>query len=65
MRSFAISEKSISVMGLIIRGLKVDEERCRAAMTDELYATERAYKLLSGGVAFRDAYRDVAKEYKR
>ena len=35
MRSFAVSEKSISVMGLIIGGLRVDEGRCRAAMTDE------------------------------
>ena len=29
------------------------------------YATEKAYKLLGRGMAFRDAYKDVAKEYKK
>jgi argininosuccinate lyase len=65
MRSFQISEKSISMMSLIMSRLKVDRERCRAAMTEELYATEKAYKLLGEGRAFRDAYRDVAKEYRK
>ena len=64
MRSFDVAERSMSVMNLVLGKLKVDKERCKAAMTDELYATEKAYKLLSKGKAFRDAYRDVAKEYK-
>jgi argininosuccinate lyase len=64
MRSFEIAEKSVSVMALIIGKLKVDKGRCSAAMTEELYATERAYKLLSKGKAFRDAYKEISKKYK-
>ncbi len=42
---------------------EVDREKAKAAMTDELYATERAYKLVTQGMSFRDAYREIAKAY--
>jgi argininosuccinate lyase len=32
-------------------------------MTDDLYATEKAYNLVKEGVSFREAYRKVAEEY--
>jgi argininosuccinate lyase len=34
-------------------------------MTEELYATEEAYKLVRQGVPFRDAYRKVAERFAR
>ena len=44
-------------------GLAVDRARCEAAMSEELYATERAYELVRQGVPFREAYRKVGSEY--
>ena len=43
-----------------LEGLKVDEERCRGAMSPELFATEEACRLVAAGVPFREAYRRVA-----
>jgi argininosuccinate lyase len=65
MRSLEVSERSLSVMNLVMGRLEVDKERCAAAMTDELYATDKAYRLMGRGKAFRDAYREVAERYKR
>ncbi len=52
--------ESLEVMAVVLRGLRIDDERCRAALTGELYATEQAYRLVQAGVPFRDAYRQVA-----
>jgi len=47
-----------------MNGLDVDPIRCRAAMTKELFATERACELVRQGMPFRDAYRRVADEFE-
>ncbi|HPF35482.1 MAG TPA: argininosuccinate lyase [Candidatus Krumholzibacteria bacterium] len=50
----------LRAMTMVLEGLTVDAEACAAALTDELYATERALTLVAQGVPFRDAYRRVA-----
>ena len=57
------AKSSLKVASLIIKGLKVDRERCKKAMTKELYSVKDAYELAKNGVAFRDAYSKVAGEY--
>ena len=42
--------------------MEINAERCRAAMGQELWATERAYQLVRKGVPFRNAYRRIAEE---
>jgi argininosuccinate lyase len=64
MNSFYISENSIAIMSLLIGKLRVDKERCKTAMSEELYATEKAYKLVKEGKPFRDAYKEVSKRYR-
>lgn len=61
MRAFEAVNSSLKIAALIIGGLKVDDQRCRAAMTKELYATEEALKLVKQGIPFREAYRKVAE----
>jgi len=56
MEMLAIAEH---VMG----GLQVDEGACRAAMSEELFATEEAYRLVRQGVPFREAYARVGAKY--
>ncbi len=57
------AKSSLKIASLIIKGLKVDRERCKEAMTKELYSVKDAYELAKKGVAFRDAYSKVAGEY--
>ncbi len=61
-KGFEITEQSLKSAALLFRSLKVNKERCRKAMTEDIYATEKAYKLVEKGVPFRDAYKQVSKE---
>jgi len=60
MQSFDITLASLDIMTLVLEGLQVDEEKCKAGLTDELFATEGVYELVKQGVPFREAYRMVA-----
>jgi argininosuccinate lyase len=44
----------------MIPQLQVQTEHTARACTDELYATEAAYKMVQAGTPFRDAYRTIA-----
>jgi argininosuccinate lyase len=55
----------LEVMAVLIAGMTIDETRCREALTDELYATERAYEMVKEGVPFREAYRRVGAKFVR
>jgi len=54
----------LDIMTVVIENLKVNESRCREALSPELYATDRALALVRKGAAFRDAYRMVADELR-
>ena len=60
-----ITQECTGIMTLILSEVEVDEEKCRSAMTGELYATEEAFLLVKEGVPFREAYRRVRKRYER
>ena len=53
----------LAVMARVLEGLEVNEDRCREAMSPDLYATEEAYKLVRDGMPFREAYRRVAATF--
>jgi argininosuccinate lyase len=55
------TKSCLSALTLVLREIEIDEERCRACLTDDMYATERAYALVLKGVPFREAYRIVAR----
>ncbi len=59
-RAFDTTAGCLEIMTLVLSGIEVDEDRCRSAMTDELFATEKVYQLVKDGMPFRDAYRQVA-----
>ncbi len=60
-----ITQSSLSIAALILEKLEFDKKKCEASLTPELYATEEAYKLVKGGMAFRDAYKKVGEKYKK
>ncbi|MBC8346776.1 MAG: argininosuccinate lyase [Candidatus Marinimicrobia bacterium] len=55
----------VKMSGTVIEELKVNKDVCATAMTDELFATEKAYKLVEKGIPFREAYRQVADALKK
>jgi argininosuccinate lyase len=63
LKGFETTKRSLSVLTLVFENLSVNEDNCRRAMTNELFATEKAYHLVRQGMPFRDAYLTVAKEF--
>jgi argininosuccinate lyase len=65
MKAFAASRQTLIISQLLFKNLNVNRAKCQSAMTEELFATEQAYKLVQNGVPFRDAYREIAKKYMK
>jgi argininosuccinate lyase len=58
------TKETISVMTLVVATIKVNKENCSQAMTPDLYATEKAYKLVSKGIPFREAYKKASETWQ-
>lgn len=63
MQAFEITESCLSIMSHLIKELKVNEENCRRALTEELFATERVLELVKQGMPFREAYKIISQDY--
>jgi argininosuccinate lyase len=55
------TEISLAAMAAALEGIVFDRERMRAALTDELLATEVADAMVARGIPFRTAHRAVAE----
>lgn len=57
---------SIKVTRMLLENLTPNEKELKESMTEELYAAEKAYKLVKKGMPFRDAYIKIKEggEYK-
>lgn len=62
MKGLDITKESLSIMCLIFKNLKVNKENCKKGLTRDIYATEKAYKLVKKGIPFRQAYRKISKD---
>jgi argininosuccinate lyase len=51
-------------MTLVVASVKINKSKCNAAMTKELFATEKVYELVKKGMPFREAYRKVKATFK-
>lgn len=51
-----------NAMAAVMKNVRFNRERCKAAMTPELYATQKAYDLVKKGMPFREAYKAVGKK---
>lgn len=61
-RGLPLCVQMTRVMERTVRGLEVDAGRAREAVRPEAFATHRALELVRGGMAFREAYRQVGEE---
>ena len=57
------TEACLRMMTLVVSGIEANEKRSAEAMTEELFATEEAYRLVEEGMPFREAYRVVGKRF--
>src|SRR5947209_11425183 len=63
MGALDLAQESLEICTLVVSALKVNTERLVSACSFELFATDRAYELVTmENVPFRDAYRIVAAE---
>jgi len=62
LRGLRLTLETLKVASLLIANLKVDRQRCQAAMTKELYTTAKVYELVQSGLPFREAYRQVSQQ---
>jgi argininosuccinate lyase len=60
MDGISVGLASVRVMERLMQKLGVNEDRLLAGFRPEIYAADRALELASGGMPFRDAYREVA-----
>ncbi len=51
----------LRIMDLTMEKLVVNDAALREAFTPEIFATDRALELVSGGTPFRDAYKEVGR----
>ena len=57
MKSYVITADSLAISVLIVQNIAVNQEKCKVAMTEDLFATERVYDLVKTGIPFRDTYK--------
>jgi argininosuccinate lyase len=52
----------LDVLTALVPALEVDAAKAQAVCSDDIYAAHQAYVLAQGGMPFRDAYKQVAKQ---
>jgi argininosuccinate lyase len=63
-RSIDLTIESVDIMAYVISGLQFQAQNIH--LREGLYAAEEAYKLVtSRGIPFREAYREIAKNYAK
>jgi len=62
LRAFMRGLEGLGLVPALIGRIGFDAARMRAAITPELYATDRAIELTVAGLPFRDAYRQAAMD---
>ncbi|MEM9372962.1 MAG: argininosuccinate lyase [Planctomycetota bacterium] len=61
MRATRTTLEAVALVPGVIRGTEFRLDRMRAAIDPTMLATDRAVELAAGGMAFRDAYREVGE----
>jgi argininosuccinate lyase len=61
MNGFSTTLDSLEITTLLFQNLVVNKVKCESALNDEIFATEKVYKLVKKGMPFRDAYMQIAK----
>jgi argininosuccinate lyase len=61
-RGFRVALQSLAIVPALVQGLQFREDRMRAAISPEMFATDRALEQAALGVPFRSAYLDAKQQ---
>ena len=61
-KGFQITSDSLRIMAKLVAALGVDPERCRQALSSDVFAADAANRYVMQGMPFRDAYRKIKEE---
>lgn len=65
MKGLSIVRQTLRILAKVVAGTIVDAERCRAAFSPGVFATDCALKMVAGGMPWRDAYHEVRDHLER
>lgn len=63
MESLEITRNSLKVAKILLENITPNKQLLEVVMTEDLYAAEKALRLVLKGENFRDAYQKIGKEY--
>lgn len=63
--SFEITKNSLEVMSFVLSKIEFDISNIESKLTHELYAVEEVNKMLVSGISFRDAYKEISKQFNQ
>ncbi len=64
-KGIEITKESLSIANLLIKNLRVNENKCNQGLTEEVYATEKVYDLVKKKIPFREAYKKISEKYTK
>lgn len=59
MKGLDITRTTLRIMAKVVKGMKIDSDKCRAAFSPGVFATDVALRKVAQGMPWRDAYHDV------
>ena len=65
MKGLSIVRQTLRILAKVVDGTVIDADRCRAAFTPGVFATDVALRMVAGGTPWRDAYHDVRDHLER
>lgn len=63
LKALNVFAECVEMLDLVIFNLNANQKMLENACTEELYATDEAYKLVKKGISFREAYKKIGKKY--
>ena len=59
MKGLDITRTTLRILAKVVKGMKVDADKCREAFSPGVFTTDVALRKVAAGVPWRDAYHDV------
>jgi argininosuccinate lyase len=63
MKGLSITRQTLRILQKVVAGTSIDAERCRAAFTPGVFATDVALMKVAAGTPWRDAYHEVRDQF--
>ena len=63
MKGLDIARTTLRILAKVVKGMKVDAAKCRAAFSPGVFATDVALGKVAEGTPWRDAYHDVRDQF--